>query len=109
LRRGTPSGRHRRLGGEIAEVVVDINQVDVVGVARPAHQIGHRFDDFADVGYQCVSVGMLISVFIGQAPLLRQFVATVPGPTRGEGTGRIVGKTGSASAGGAPSPSAVWH
>jgi hypothetical protein len=46
------------LGGEITEVVVDINQVDVLGFTGATHQIGQRLDDLVDIAYQFFGVQM---------------------------------------------------
>jgi hypothetical protein len=49
-------------GGEVAVVVVDIDQVDVVATAYPVDQTRQRFDDLGDAAGQRVGVFVFIRV-----------------------------------------------
>jgi hypothetical protein len=47
---------------EVAIVVVDVNQVDIIAPPSLAHQVCQRVDDLGDAGYQFVGVGMRLGV-----------------------------------------------
>ena len=50
------------VGGEIAVVVVDVDEVDVVALARRSDDSDHRVDDLGDIRSQAFRVFMLVGV-----------------------------------------------